>query len=541
MMATPMECDCLRWSKLPQTTRLFAAFLDDFSRVEKFFAHPPTLEGIIAASRQVQLDAGVRRAVAGVLREQSRRFGADGATERNLDRLTAGAVAVVTGQQVGLFTGPAYSFYKALTACRLADELTKRGIDAVPVFWLATEDHDLAEVNHCYWPTSEGLVRLELPAREDSAGRRVGEIPLGEAIAALLGSASSALAGPASDEVARALEQSYGPQETLGSAFAKLMARMFAGRGIILLDSLDPRLHQLARGVYRRALEQCGAITKELLARSKALERQGYHAQVKVTERSTLLFLNVDGRRQPLRQRNGGFAAVGQTFSAVELNETLEQSPEAFSANVLLRPVVQDALLPTAAYVGGPAEVAYFAQAEVVYRHLGAPMPAIVPRAGFTLVEPEAARVLERYGLEVAAVFRGRQYVRAQMERRFLPKGLLRKFDRDEKSLRKLLAGLRRPVGKLDRTLLGALDTAERKMLHQFLKLRGKAGRAENFRTGLLDRHERLLLDSLYPHRDLQERTHNLLPFIARHGFELLGELERRSASLAGNHQVVFL
>jgi bacillithiol biosynthesis cysteine-adding enzyme BshC len=483
----------------------------------------------------------VRRAVAGVLREQSRRFGADGATERNLDRLTAGAVAVVTGQQVGLFTGPAYSFYKALTACRLADELTKRGIEAVPVFWLATEDHDLAEVNHCYWRTGEGLARLELPAHEDSAGRRVGEIRLGEAIAALLGSASSALAGPASDEVARALEQSYGPQETLGSAFARLMARMFAGRGIILLDSLDPRLHQLARGVYRRALEQCGAITKELLARSKALERQGYHAQVKVTERSTLLFLNVDGRRQSLRQRNGGFTAVGQHFSVVELNETLDQSPEAFSANVLMRPVVQDALLPTAAYVGGPAEVAYFAQAEVVYRRLGAPMPAIVPRAGFTLVEPEAARLLERYGLEVAALFRGRQYVRAQMERRFLPKGLLRKFDQDERSLRKLLGGLRRPVGKLDRTLPGALDTAERKMLYQFLKLRGKVGRSENFRTGLLDRHERLLLDSLYPHRDLQERTHNLLPFIARHGFELLRELERRSASLAGNHQVVFL
>ncbi len=540
MMADSMECQCIRAAILPHTTRLFSAYLDDFGRLAEFYAHPPSEEGIGSAVGEVKLDAAARRSVVEVLREQNRAFGCDGATARNLDRLAAGAAAIVTGQQVGVFTGPSYSIYKALAALRLAAQMTARGTATVPVFWLATEDHDLAEINHCFWLGRGGLERLEVTA-VGAAGHRVGEVPLGDSVRAAVRAAVESLEGPAAEELGRALEESYRPEETFGSAFGKLMARLFVGRGIILLDPLDPRLHRLAAPVYRRALEQTAVLTSELLARNKKLERSGYHAQVKVTARSTLLFLNVDGARLPLRQRNERYVAGRAEFSGSELLEIIEHRPEAVSANVLLRPVVQDALLPTAGYVGGPAEIAYFAQAEVVYRRLLGRMPAILPRASFTLVEPHVARLLKKYGLELRDVLAGRQRLRRQMEHEFVSKALARRFTLGEKSIRRLLAGLRAPLGNVDKTLLGALQTAERKMLYQFLRLRGKAGRAENFRTGVLDAHERQITDTLYPHHALQERTLCFLPLLARYGPALLEELYERSALGATQHQVLFL
>jgi bacillithiol biosynthesis cysteine-adding enzyme BshC len=539
-MTPSMECHCLGFRDLPQTTKLFAAFLDNFSKVSRFYAHPPDESGVAAAAREVRLSADMRGAVVEILREQNRRFGSDAATWKNLDRLAGGAVAVVTGQQVGLFSGPAFSFYKALTAVRWAKELTRRGTEAVPVFWLATEDHDLAEINHTFWIGREGLARIEIARGDEFAGHRVGEIPLGEGVVAALEAAAATLGGGFA-EIAEALHASYGPGEFFGSAFGKLFARLLGGRGMILLDPLDARLHRLASGVYRRAIEETPQIAEDLLARNKILERAGFHAQVKVTGQTTLLFRNIEGRREPLRRRNGGFMAGGKIFAMKEISEALGRFPEEFSPNVLLRPVVQDTLLPTVAYVGGPAEVAYFAQAEVVYRRLLGRMPAILPRASITLVTPVVARTLKRYGATVDDVFRGRQSLRRMMELRFLPRGLARRFADGEKTLRCVLKNLRRPLARLDKTLLGSLDTAERKMLHQFLKLKGKVGRAENFRTGLLDRDESLLLNYLFPHRGLQERTLCLLPFLAIQGPELLEEIEKRSGPGCGQHQMLFL
>ncbi|MGH9757128.1 MAG: bacillithiol biosynthesis protein BshC, partial [Candidatus Acidiferrales bacterium] len=176
-MTSPMESQCLSFREIPGTTKLFAAYLSQFDRITRYYGHSPDEEGILAAAREIRLDPAVRASVVEVLREQNQRFGAGGAldpaTAKNLDRLAAGAAAIVTGQQVGLFSGPAYSIYKAISAVRWAESITRRGTCAVPVFWLATEDHDLAEINHVFWNTRRGLERFELPAREISAGRRV--------------------------------------------------------------------------------------------------------------------------------------------------------------------------------------------------------------------------------------------------------------------------------------------------------------------------------------------------------------------------------
>ena len=548
-----MESHCISFREIPHTSKLFSSFLEDFGRVSSYYSHPPTAAGIDASAREVKLDPGVRRNVVEILREQNRQFGPGGdidpATARNLDRLAAGAVAIVTGQQVGLFSGPAYTFYKALSAVRCAEETTKRGIDAVPIFWLATGDHDLAEVNHSDWNTRNGLARYELPAREEDSGRHVGTIRLGDAIESLVSDAAKTLEGSFADDVARALRESYAPGETYGSAFGKLLARLLAGRGIIFIDQLDARLDRLAAPVYLRALDEADSLRDALLARSKELEGAGLHAQVKVTHESTLLFYNVAGRREPLRTRNGKFLAADAEFSRDQLVAAAKTAPEGFTPSALLRPIVQDTLLPTAAYIGGPAEVAYMAQAQVVYRRILGRMSAVLPRASFSIVEPPIARFLKQYDLNFRDILGGPQHLRARMEQKSLPSALSSRFDESEKALRDILKSYEEPLARLDSTLVEALRASEGKILHQIGQLKGKVARAENFRSGVLDRHERILLDSLYPHGGLQERTLCLLPLLAANGTGLLDELTRL-ASIAGSadgsscahqHHVLFL
>ncbi|HEX4003181.1 MAG TPA: bacillithiol biosynthesis cysteine-adding enzyme BshC [Candidatus Acidoferrales bacterium] len=551
--APQTDSHCISFREVPHTTKLFSSFLEDFSQVSKYYAHPPTAAGIDAAAREVRLDSGVRRLVSEILREQNTRFAAnnqlDVAAARNLDRLAAGAVAIVTGQQVGLFSGPAYTFYKAITAARVAEETTQRGVDAVPVFWLATEDHDLAEVNHSTWVTRNGLARYDLPARDEDAGKRVGEVALGEAVQAFVDSAAQTLQGPGAEDVSRALHESYAPGETYGSACGKLLARLLAGRGIIFIDPLDVRLHRIVAPIFLRALDDAGVLTDALLERARELESAGFHSQVKVTRETTLLFHNIDGRREPLRSRNGKFFAGDTELSREQIAATIESHPDLITPNALLRPVVQDSLLPTAAYIGGPAEVAYLAQSQAVYSRILGRMPAILPRASFTIVEQPIARFLAQYGLEMRDFLRGSQHVRARMEQKALPDVLVARFDKGEEEISALLKSYREPLGRLDPTLLDALDVAERKTLYQFSQLKAKVARAENFRSGVLDRHEKILLDALYPNGELQERTLSALPFIAAYGPAFLDDLAAL-ASVAGaesarscvyQHHVLFL
>jgi bacillithiol synthase len=532
-MTLTMEPHCISFREIPQTTKIYSTFLDDFEHVSKYYAYRPDIEGVLTAARNVQLDAGVRKGVMEVLREQNRRFAPGGAiepeTEKNLERLANGAVAIVTGQQVGLFGGPAYSLYKAITAACYAAELTKRGVDAIPVFWLATEDHDLAEINHAAWNTREGLAEFKLAASESNEGRRVGEILLGDDVTALVAEAAGKLEGPEAERIAAALRESYAPGETYGSAFGKLLARLLARRGIVFIDPLDERLHRLSAPAYRRALDESAALRDSLMARSKELEDRGFHAQVKVASESTLLFFNVDGVRHPLRSRNGKFHAGQASFSIEQLRAAIEATPDAFTPNVLLRPIVQDTLLPTAAYVGGPAEVAYMAQTEVVYRTLLGRMPAILPRSSFTVIESPFDRLLQKFDLTFRDVTRGRQHVRARMEQKFLPAALSEKFEADEKALKELLAGYREPILKLDASLAGSLELAEQKILHQFATLKGKAGRAESLRNDVLDRKEKMVFDAIYPHHELQERTISALPWLASYGAEFLDGLSHIS------------
>ena len=549
-----MKTICIPFAEIPQTTRLFETYLTDFSQLSSYYAHPPNENGIAAAAREVKVSGEARRQIADILRDQNSRFTAgerpDEKIQRNLDRLARGAAAIVTGQQVGLFSGPALTIYKALSAIHCADEMTRRGIDAVPIFWLATTDHDLAEVNESFCSTRGGLARYELPTDAADVGKCVGQIQLGESVEAVVQSAVQTLDGPGAAEIGHALRKSYAPSETYGSAFGRLLARILAGRGILLLDPQDARFDRLAAPVYCAAIEAADDLRAVLLERSRMLEQAGYHAQVKVADESTLLFYSVDGQREPLHiQKDGNFRTGSLRLSKTELLAALDKTPEAFTPSALLRPVVQDTILPTVALIGGPAEIAYLAQSQVVYTKLLGRMPAILPRASFTMVEPPIARFLDQYGLDIRDVFRGRQHMRTKMEQKALPDELTKRFDQDEETLRRIVRGYREPLERLDATLVGSVETTEEKIASTFLKLKEKVGRAENFRSGVIDRHESILVDSLYVNHELQERHLSALPHLAAHGLQLLDDLLRimpppgssDAADCSGQHHVLFL
>jgi bacillithiol biosynthesis cysteine-adding enzyme BshC len=543
-----MDFDCQPLAGLPRTSKLFADYLENFTKVQKFYGHSPDDAGVQAAAREVRLDEKARAAVVEVLREQNARVagaggGIDPSVEKNIDRLAKGAVAVVTGQQVGLFGGPAYSFYKALSAIAWAEKLTTSGTEAVPVFWMATEDHDIAEVDHCFWTVPAGLERLSVPVDSRFTGHQAGEVVLGEQAEAVVKEATAALGevGKGTAEIKRILRESYSAEDTFGTAFAKLMARAMAGRGLILLDPRDSRLHKIAAPIVARAIQDAKGLREALLERGKELGKAGFHVQVKVAGETTLLFMQQDGRREALRASGEKFKAGKKGYTLAELMERLEREPEAFTPSALLRPVVQDALLPTAAYVGGPAEVAYYAETEVLYRKLAGRMPAILPRASFTIVEPHVKRLLRKYKMSLRDIFEGRQAVRSALAKGSLPSGLSRRFAADEREMTRSLEKYRAFLQKLDKTLVGALETAERKIAYQLTRLKTKAGRAEGFRKGVIEKHEKILMESLWPEKALQEREVCLVPMLARYGMELLDELEEHAADVPARHCVVTL
>jgi bacillithiol synthase len=534
-----MGCVSIPFRRLPHQPRLFVRFVDDFSGVSGFYTHRPDFDSVKQAAQHLEFPAERRKEIAAILRRQNVSLGSGKATQKNLDRLEQGAVVVVSGQQVGLFSGPAYAFYKALTAVQIAQELTEAGIPAVPVFWMATEDHDLDEVRQVGWFDSGKLTRFALPA-EDSNTRPVGQVKLGPAIEGLAQEAIRALSGPGSDAITQALLQSYRPEETYGGAFGKLFANLLAEQGLILLDPLGRDLHRLAAPLFQKALEDRDALNEKLLQRGKELEAAKLEVQVKVTAQSTLLFTLRNGQRQPISASNGKFKSGNASWTRDELVQLARSEPESFSPNALLRPVVQDYLLPTAAYIGGPAEICYLAQSQVIYEHLLGRMPVVLPRSGFTILDAKGEKLAQKYGLCIENLWAGPQELRRKMEEVSVPEKLAQTFEQDKSKIEGMLDELGKEIEKLDPTLHGAVSTARNKISFQLENLQRKTGRALDEKAGLLSEHERFLEDLLYPNKNLQSRELCLLPFLARWGMEGLGELQRLSGSATlGEHRIV--
>jgi bacillithiol biosynthesis cysteine-adding enzyme BshC len=542
-----VKAHCLPFAQIPHTTRLFTDFLAYAPSVRPFYPYSPHFtEWFKSQAASLQYDAARRERVSTILERQNASWDGSQQTLANLGRLRRGAHAVVTGQQVGLFGGPMFSIYKAMTAVRLAEEATAAGVDAVPVFWLATSDHDLAEVNHVSIPGPDGILHTFTTSSHSVPDAPVSDVRLGAEIQPIVEEAASLLGD---SEVAQFLRESYRPGENLGTAFARFYAHLFAPWGVILLDASDAELHRVAAPMYRMAIERAEDLEAALISRGQVLESAGYYQQVRVTPSSVLLFGLREGARTAIHRRFSGskqtaeFVVGGEPgaekLSSAELLDRIAAAPENFSPNVLLRPVVQDYLLPTLAYAGGAAEAAYFAQAGAVYETILDHVTPIVPRFSATIVEPKVQRWLQQYDIAVLDAFQGPDALRHTLASRTLPAGLQAAFERANKSVEESFSGLQEALAKLDPTLVEASQTGASKVHYQLDRLRERAMAAELRRSEVVGRHAEGISNALYPGRALQERGIAGIHFVARYGTELLQSIHDVIRTDCHDHQIL--
>ena len=541
-----MDAQSIPYTQIPRTSRLFTDYLYDYGRVSEFFSgHPFEAASFRNAARLIEYGSELRQQVVAVLKEQNQGFSSSEKTFESLKKLERpGCYTVVTGQQMGLFSGPVFAFYKALTAIKLARSLSSRGLEAVPIFWLATEDHDLEEVNHCFVQDRQGEPRrLDYPEQPPIPGARVGEVRLTDTVFRLQNDLRGIL--PDSAEVSgvfKLLAECYKPGESYGTAFGRLMARLFRNFGVVLMDPMDRRLHKLSAPVFRAAIQSAPELQRGLAERNRRLTEGGYHIQVRVTGSSSLLFVQENSRRTAMRLQGGNFvSAQGIACPPEDLLARLEQQPENFSPNVLLRPVMQDALLPTVAYVSGPSELAYLAQAGSVYQSVLGRMPVVFPRASFTVLDRPATRLLRKYGLQIPDVYAGKQSLREKMAMRFLPDGLTALFQKASSELEQNLEMIRKALGQVDPTLVDAAAGSARKMQYQLSGLERKAAAAVQSRTEQVERDASKLENTLYPQKTLQERLFSGISFLAWYGPQFLDQIYEAIPLHSSDHQLLSL
>ncbi len=519
------------FTELPGTSALFADYLSAPERLAAFFpgfdAHTVTIENLSAIAPRVAAAHPHRDGLCDTLAEQNLKWGAEAATLDAIERLRdAASVAVVGGQQVGLFGGPALSFHKAVTVIKIADELTKRGTPAVPVFWMATEDHDFEEVAQTAVLSRDGgRVEITVPATGE------GKPPVGSLhFSAELEGAFEVLAAALPEteftpDVLADLRTAYAPGATWGDAFAVRMLKLLSRFGLVVVDPRDERLKHLARPVHQAAIERAEEFATRLGHRSQALAAEGYHAQVAVAEHSTLLFLDIDGTRTSLVRDGEAFVAKNDAtrrFSIADLLEIVENDPLRLSPNALLRPVAQDAVFPTVAQVLGPAEIAYLAQSQVIYDALDRPAPVRWHRSGATFIEARHAKTLEKYGFTATDMLAGASELirRAVLDS---PAGAtVRTFVEAKAAFNAHLDVLHQSLTASDPPLADALQRGRDKILNQIdgLENRFVANRAQAEEA--MRRQIERAVTAIAPRGALQERDLNITTFLARYGPALI-------------------
>jgi len=545
-----LRVETIPFDQIPQQSRLFLDYLRDPSALRRFYPEAVQSHYEVSERRDGVLanHQADREAVCDALEEMNRSWGAGETTLANIGLLReADCIAVVSGQQAGLFTGPLYTIYKALSAVKLAECMTQRGIKSVPVFWIATEDHDFPEVAKAEIINRDcALGNVTVPAEVHRDGLPVGRVVLDDSIEATLRSLLEALPkNEFSDDLEKLLRDAYQPGRRFSDAFARLMTALIGRQGLILLDPLDSQMKKAAAPLYAEAARHAHEIAIAIVNRSRELEEAGYHAQVAPSESSFPLFWHDDnGARHALTRTDSGRYQTkqgGEEHSAEELARWALRDPDRFSPNVTLRAVVQDYLLPTVAYYGGAAEIAYFAQTAEVYRVLGRPVTPILPRTSMTLVEKHTWRSLERYGIGLTDFFAGLDHVLAKVVKEYLGKETAEAFDHTTRSFNSELDDLQEQLRRVDPTLAEALEKGRRKINYQIDGLLTRFNRAQVGRDEAVHRQIERAFDLLYPGKTLQERRINITSLLARHG-RYATDWVYEAIDLASNdHQIVYL
>jgi bacillithiol biosynthesis cysteine-adding enzyme BshC len=540
----PSDCssihECYPVSVLPHSSRLFLDYCASASPLAPFYPNSPEgdswFEGAAAAA-----GSPVLADLADLLDTQNRAWDSGPLALENIAGLRSGARAVVTGQQVGLFGGPLYTLHKAATAVRRAQEASSAGVPTVPVFWLATEDHDYAEIDHVGLPSRRALETIRIENDGSESRRPVGGLLLGGGVSRALDEAAAMLGGTPEFDL---LERCWTPGATFARAFGRWLAATFREQGLIVMDAAGRGFHALGASVLQAAITDADVLEHKLLERNRELEARGYHAQVRVAPGSSLLFLldSSTGARLPLKHTGSVWTAGRHTYSSENLLAMLTAEPERLSPNALLRPVFQDAILPTLAYIGGPAEIAYFAQTAVVAEHILGCATPVLPRLSATLVEPKIAEAMLRYGLTFPDLLTtAPEELARRVGARAIPVEGKQQLAAAGNALDVELSALTGWMRGHDEGLGRSADVAASKMRYQMNRLRRLAANHQLERDNSLRRQVDAVALALAPGRHPQERVVGASWFLARAGAGLPELLVEAAGQHCPGHKLLAL
>jgi bacillithiol biosynthesis cysteine-adding enzyme BshC len=468
-----------------------------------------------------------------------------------LEALANGAGTVLTGQQVTLFGGPLFTPFKAATALARARTATAAGHSHAAVFWLATEDHDFAEINHVAFPARHSMEKLVYTSAP-SLPVPVGNVVVDDSITPLIDRAWELIGF---SDAMEAMAAAYKPGRTFAQAFAGFYAKVFAAQGLLIVDPAGREFHRLGAPVLRAGIELADELHAALLKRNKALEAAGYHAQVAVTPQSSLLFLidEQTGARVALKRTapnanepNGLWQAGRLSLSKGELVGILDAAPERISPSALLRPLFQDYIFGSSAQVGGPAEIAYLAQSAVLFEHIkigweGRQTPPLA-RFSATLIEPAVGELLRRHELSVDKLFReDAPSLAKRLAARAMPIESKKKLASAGNALDAELTTLLDWMRKQDEGLGRSGETSASKMRYQMNRLRNLAANFELQREGSLARHAETIIQAIVPGGVMQERVHGAAFYFARYGLDLAETLVTQAENPCPGHRAVWL
>lgn len=541
------------YRQLPPTvagfSELFFDYVYDYPEVQRFFSHnfrdSHAFEALITAIGAQNRD---RTTLVRVLSEQNKLFGSGGKAFEHIALLEKPTTfAVVTGQQVGLLGGPLYTVFKAITAIKLAEQLKKKlpRFDFVPLFWIEGEDHDFPEMNNAGMLDTEGkAVRLEylpgghMPERNLGAvGELVFDASLDQTFATIESSLQKSEFTP---DLLNRLKQCYRPGITFNHAFTAWMNVLFGDYGLVYISSNHPELKRVVSPLFVQEITEFPKTSQIIIGQSAELE-QKYHAQVKA--KSINLFLFHKGGRYLIEPRENDFSLKGTRhfLQKDELLKIANESPELLSPNVVLRPLVQDMLLPTVAYVAGPSEVAYHAQLKPLYEHLNIPQPVVYPRASGSFVEEKLDRVMEKYHLELTQFFEDPDAVAAQVVEQVEEVKVEKIFGNATRLTHDALNELKFGLKDIDPTLLGTLEGVKSKIDINLGVLKEKAITAQKRRNETAVRQIERAATSLLPNGGLQERELNIVYYMNKYGPELVKWLVGELDITGFKHQILML
>jgi len=525
--------------------RLATEYVHNFPAVAPFFAGDPTgrtawAETLARLSRR----ARPRTELAGVLDAQQRgRQAPEPAREAARALSLSGTVAIVTGQQAGLFGGPLFTWLKAITAIKLAAQVSaEHGVRCVPVFWVDAEDHDWDEVRSCtVFDTASTPRTIALPSRQDGRATPVESVSLDRSIEDALDALEQAL--PATEfrpPVLAALRDCYAVGVGMAEAFARWLEHVLGHRGLVVFDAADPTAKPLVADLFRREVSSLGG-TARLAARAGAdLVARGYHAQVHATGDALSLFQLTDGRL-PIRVVDGGLMVGEHPVTSAELERQIADRPSDFGPNVLLRPLVQDTLFPTACYVAGPNELAYLGQLRGAYEHFDIPMPLIYPRASVTVLDAAAMRFLRKYGVALESLQPRDEAALNTLLATQIPQAVETRFEAASAALASTMAAVIEAIPAVDPTLEQTARSTLGRMQHDLEGLHGKMIQAVKRRDETLRRQFARTQALVFPEGTPQERLIGGVSFLNQYGWVLVDRLIEQVSLDLGHHWVITL